>query len=90
MLMAQCVLSIDVVMWSRLRSGGRNLSIRRLGTGGGKPVATYPRERPLGYVHDRGNQLKQFREPHIGRRQSARAMKVPDMSYSIWTICDNN
>jgi hypothetical protein len=41
-------------------------------------------------VYSRGGQLDQFREPHIRRQQSARGMKVPDMGYSTWKICDNN
>jgi len=41
-------------------------------------------------VQCRGDQLDQFRESHFRRQRSARAMKVSDMNYSIWTICDNN
>jgi hypothetical protein len=40
-------------------------------------------------ICSRGGQLDQFRGPHFRRKQSARAMKVPDMN-CIWNICDNN
>jgi hypothetical protein len=40
--------------------------------------------------YSRAGQLDQFRELHIMRQQSARAMKVPDMNNSIWRICDSN